>query len=147
MEELRTLREYIQKGHYEDALLLIDDLEEMSREDKLNKIYSYAVLLIIHLIKRQAEQRTTRSWEVSIYEAANQIKRINKRHKAGGFHARREELHNIMEEAFDLALKRASLEAFEGQYIERDLAARIIKSAILDEALRSVIMSEEALNG
>jgi hypothetical protein len=147
MEELRTLREYIQKGHYEDALLLIDDLEEMSREDKLNKIYSYAVLLIIHLIKRQAEQRTTRSWEVSIYEAANQIKRINKRHKAGGFYVRREELHDIMEEAFDLALKRASLEAFEGQYTEKELAARINKSAILDEAVSSVAMSGEALNG
>jgi len=147
MEELRTLREYIEQGRYQDALLLVDDLEEMSREDKLNKIYSYAVVLLTHLIKRQAEQRTTRSWEVSMYQAADQIKRINKRRRSGGFYASPEELRQVMEEAFDLALKRASLEAFEGQYTERDLAAQIDQSDLIDEALRSVMKSGAAVDG
>ncbi|OIQ03248.1 MAG: hypothetical protein AUK55_00250 [Syntrophobacteraceae bacterium CG2_30_61_12] len=147
MEELRTLREYIEQGRYQDALLLVDDLEEMSREDKLNKIYSYAVVLLTHLIKRQAEQRTTRSWEVSMYQAADQIKRINKRRGSGGFYASPEELRQVMEEAFDLALKRASLEAFEGQYTERDLAAQIDQSDLIDEALRSVMKSGAAVDG
>jgi hypothetical protein len=147
MEELQTLREFIRKGRYEDALLLIDDLEEMSKEDKLNKIYSYAVILLIHLIKRQAEQRTTRSWEVSIYEASSQIRRINKRHKSGGMYASHEELQLLMDEAFDLALKRASLEAFEGQCTENDLAHKLDKPALIDEALRCATTHVEPLNG
>ncbi len=147
MEELQTLREYIQKGRYEDALLLIDDLEEMSKEDKLNKIYSYAVILLIHLIKRQAERRTTRSWEVSIYEASTQIQRINRRHESGGSHAGREELQVLLNEAFDLALKRASLEAFEGKYSEKELALKVNKPSILDEALRNITKNAEPLTG
>ena len=37
MEELAELRSYIQSERYAEALLLIDELEEMSQEDKLNK--------------------------------------------------------------------------------------------------------------
>jgi hypothetical protein len=138
MEELLTLREYLKNGRFEDALLLIDELEEMSREDKLNKIYSHAVVLLVHLMKRQAERRTNRSWDLSIYQAADQIKRTNRRQKSGGWYANRDELQSVMEDAFDLALRRAAFEAFEGQYSEKEFGARINKSAILDEALSSV---------
>jgi hypothetical protein len=34
-------------------------MEEMSREDKVNKIYSCPEILLLHLIKQRAEQRTT----------------------------------------------------------------------------------------
>jgi DNA primase large subunit len=136
MEELLTLRHYIESGRYDDALLLIDELEEMSREDKLNKIYSYAVILLIHLIKREAERRTTRSWEVSIYQAADHIKRVNQRRKAGGVYANREELVEVLEESFESALKRAALEAFEGQYSEQEIKSMIDKDAIIEEAIR-----------
>jgi pentatricopeptide repeat protein len=44
MKELLMLRQYIQEQNYEKALELIGDMEEMSKEDKLNKIYSYAVI-------------------------------------------------------------------------------------------------------
>jgi len=54
MKELTTLRQFIEQGKYNDALLVIDELEEMSKEDKLNKIYSYAEILLNHLIKKQA---------------------------------------------------------------------------------------------
>jgi len=44
-------------------------MTEMSKDDKLNKIFSFSIMiLIIHLIKQQAEKRTTRSWEVSIID-------------------------------------------------------------------------------
>ena len=62
MEELTALRTHIQQKNYQAALLLVDELEEMSREDKLSKIYSYVVILLVHLIKQQAELRTTTSW-------------------------------------------------------------------------------------
>ncbi|NER51672.1 MAG: DUF29 domain-containing protein [Symploca sp. SIO1A3] len=135
MEELLRLRQYIQEQNYDQALTLIDEMEEMSKEDKLNKIYSYAVILLLHLIKQAAEQRTTRSWEFSIYNATKEIKRVNKRRKSGGYYASAEELQEILTDAFDIAIKRAALEAFEGQYSEVELAERIDSEQIQHQAI------------
>jgi hypothetical protein len=135
MEELSVLRQYIEQGRYGDALLFIDELEEMSKEDKLNKMFSYALILLIQLIKKNAEQRTTRSWDFSIAHAVLQIKRTNLRRKAGGFYANPEELHEILEEAFNLALKKAALEVFEGGLEEAELAGKVDKAAIIQEAM------------
>ncbi|NEP55954.1 MAG: DUF29 domain-containing protein [Symploca sp. SIO2G7] len=135
MEELLRLRQYIQEQNYDQALALIDEMEEMSKEDKLNKIYSYAVILLLHLIKQAAEQRTTRSWEFSIYNATKEIKRVNKRRKSGSYYASEEELQEILTDAFDTAIKRAALEAFEGQYSEVELAARIDSEQIQHQAM------------
>jgi hypothetical protein len=139
MEELSVLRQYIEQGRYSDALLFIDELEEMSKEDKLNKIFSYGLILLIHLIKKHAEQRTTRSWDFSIDHAVLQIKRTNRRRKAGGAYASPEELKEVLEEAFELALKKAALEVFEGGLDEGELAKKVDKKAIVDEALAELI--------
>lgn len=135
MEELLTLRQYIQEQHYDKALELIGAMEEMSKEDKLNKIYSYAVILLLHLIKQAAEQRTTRSWDFSIYNATKEIRRVNKRRKAGGYYATEAELKEILADAFDTAIKKAALEAFEGQYTETKIIAKIDPNAVLATAL------------
>ncbi|MEY2984407.1 MAG: hypothetical protein RLZZ568_1024, partial [Cyanobacteriota bacterium] len=95
MEELLELRELIEKQDYKNALLLIDELEEMSKEDKLSKIYSYMVVLLVHLIKQAAEQRTTRSWDFSIYNSIKSIKRTNQRRRSGGVYAKPEQLVEI----------------------------------------------------
>jgi hypothetical protein len=142
MEELYVLRKHIQKGRYGDAMLLIDEMEEMSREDKLNKIFSYAVILLVHLIKQQVEQRSTRSWDLTIFEAAAQIKRVNKRRKSGGYYADQDELMEILEEALELALKRASLEAFEGLYSDEEMAEKVDSQALLQKALASISESD-----
>jgi hypothetical protein len=84
MEELLQLRDHIEHGRYGAALHLIDELEEMSRDDKIHKIQSYLQVLLIHLIERHAEQRTTRPWEVSVRNAVDAIRRTNKRRKSGG---------------------------------------------------------------
>ncbi|MGA0392389.1 MAG: DUF29 family protein [bacterium] len=132
MEELAELRNYIQSERYAEALLLIDELEEMSQEDKLNKIHSHAIILLLHLIKQHAEQRSSRSWEFSI--AIHQITRINKRRKSGGHYADEALLRESLQEAFPIALKRASLEAFEGKFDELELEAKINKDQILEDA-------------
>ena len=56
MDELAELRLLLTEGRIEEALLLVDKLDEMSREDKINKISSYMRLLLFHLIKQHAEQ-------------------------------------------------------------------------------------------
>ena len=136
MEELITLRKYIEERDYIKALELVGELEEMSKEDKLNKIYSYVVILLVHIIKQQAEQRTTRSWDVSIDNSVREIKRTNKRRKSGGYYASKEELIETIDEAFEAAIKRASLEAFEGRHDGDELSQMIniarVKQAALD---------------
>ncbi|QHU99981.1 DUF29 family protein [Synechocystis sp. CACIAM 05] len=135
MEELTMLRQYIETENYRDALALIEEMEEMSKEDKLNKIYIYGVILLLHLIKQAAEDRTTRSWDFLIYNAAKAIQRTNKRRKAGGVYANRAELEEILEDAFDTAIRKAALEAFEGKYSAVELEAQVNKNEILAAAL------------
>ncbi|CAN5719770.1 hypothetical protein BH10CHL1_BH10CHL1_00630 [soil metagenome] len=53
MEELAELRSYIEQGKYPEALVLLGEMEEMSHEDKINKIGSFVVILLLHLIKNR----------------------------------------------------------------------------------------------
>jgi len=139
VEELFQLREYVEKGNYAAALNLIGELEEMSRDDKINKIFSLAEILLLHLIKQDAEKRSTRSWNASIRNSVFRINYVNKRKKAGGYYLSREELEQIVAEAFPTALLRASLEAFEGQYDETELGSKIDETKIKKEALKLIL--------
>jgi hypothetical protein len=118
---------------------LVDELDEMSREDKINKISSYMRIVLIHLIKQHAEQRSTRSWEVSVKEALRQITRTNIRRKAGGVYLTREELQAELADAYDLALERAALEAFGGIYSAEELAMRVAREQVLERALSLIV--------
>jgi len=138
MEELLVLKSYIEEQRYTEALTLIGEMEEMSKDDKINKIYSYSVILILHLIKKDAEKRTLRSWEFSIRNSAREIKRINKKRKSGGYYLTNDELLETIEDAYQTALERASLEAFEGQCDESMLAARIDKEKLKKEAFELI---------
>jgi hypothetical protein len=79
-------------------------MTEMSKDDKLNKIFSFSIILILHLIKQQAEKRTTRSWEVSIRNSVRQIQRSNKRRKAKGNYLTSEEVQETLIDAYQSAL-------------------------------------------
>jgi len=139
MEELYELRSYIEQGRYTDALVLLGEMEEMSRDDKINKIGSFLEILLLHLIKRHAESRTTRSWDVSIRNAVTQIDFVNKRRKTGGYYLEIDELQRAIDERFQNALRSASLESFEGVYDATQLAEMIDETAIKAEALRLLL--------
>ncbi|WP_414545858.1 DUF29 family protein [Nostoc sp. CCY0012] len=138
MEELLELRQLLEQGKIPEALLLVDELEEMSLSDKINKIDSYGVILLIHLIKQQAEKRSTRSWEISIENAVREINKINQRCKSGGYYLNSIELREILQQGDLIALKRASLEAFEGRYEAEELAAMLNETEILTQALQLI---------
>lgn len=135
MEELLTLKERLLRGDIAGALLIVEELEEMSKDDKINNIRSYAIILLIHLIKQQAENRTTRSWDVSIRNNTREIQEKNKRRKAGGYYLTVEELQEILEVAYPMALDRASLEVAEGIYETTTLETLVNKEAVLKQAL------------
>ena len=144
MEELFELKAYIEQGRYAEALQLIEEMEEMSKDDKINKIYSFAVVLLLHLIKKHAERRTTRSWEYSIWNASRQIQRVNKRRKSGGFYLSEPELREVMAEAYPDALKRAALEAFEAQHTEIQLEAMIDREQLHQQAFALAMSTAES---
>ena len=131
MEELIELRACLEQHRYDDALALVTELEEMSKEDKINKIGSFVKIILLHLIKRHAEQRTTRSWDTSIKNAVYEIQRTNRRRKAGGFYATEDDIREIIAETYPYALSYAALEAFEGRYdadeLERMVDAQTIR--------------------
>src|SRR5262249_55751310 len=135
MEELLELRRYIEQQRYAEALDLIAEMEEMSREDKVNKISSFAEILLLHLIKQEAEQRTTRSWDLKIRNAVRQIARVNKRRKSGGTYLDEAELREIIAEVYQPALERAALETFEGRYDDQELGQKLSRGSIEQRAL------------
>ncbi len=143
MEELLQLRDHLEHQRYAEAMDLLAEMEEMSRDDKVNKIYSFAIILLLHLIKQAAENRTTRSWDMSIWNATRQIKRINQRHKAKGTYVSLDELKETIADAYIDALKRASLEAFEGQYSEQALGEMVDRAAIEAQALALITEADE----
>ncbi len=49
MEELLELSQLLEQGKIHEALVLVDELEEISLSDKINKIDSYGVILLIHI--------------------------------------------------------------------------------------------------
>ena len=138
MNELQELREKIEQQDYQGALLIVNELEEMSVDDKLNKIYSYVVILLVHLIKQQAEQRTTSSWNRSIYNSVKYINKTNKRRRSGGYYANNEVLQQIVDEAYEHALTEASFEAFEGKMNPQELSEKVNPDKIKQEALAQI---------
>ena len=139
MEELITLKEFIQQGKLPEALELVEELEEMSKADKLNKIFSYGIILLLHLIKKVAENRTTKSWQVSIFNSVKQIQRTNRCHKAKGTYLTEDELRETLQDAYESALRNAALEAFEGTYEAEEIDTMVNREEIIEMAMDLIL--------
>ena len=139
MEELWELKEFLLGGNISDALLLVEEMTEMSKDDKLNKIFSFSIVLLRHLIKQQAEKRSTKSWETSIFNTVKQIQRSNKRRKAGGDYLTQVELRETLEDAYESGLKQSALEAFEGRYEASEIADMIDRNTIIEQAITLIL--------
>jgi len=48
MEELLNLKYRLLQGDISGALLLVEELEEMSRDDKFNSLRSYANIMLLY---------------------------------------------------------------------------------------------------
>jgi len=144
LDELDELRQAIHLGDYHQALALIDEMDEMSRDDKINKIASYMRVLLLHMLKQASEKRTTRSWTASIQIGLSQIAKSNKRRKSGGYYLDADTLHLALGETWPDALELAALEAFEGMYTTPQLAAMVNRDELLETALAQIIQTQSA---
>ena len=134
MEELLELKALLLKGDIKGSLAIVEDLEDMSKNGIISTIRSYAVILLLHLIKQQAEKRTTRSWDVSIRNSVREIQRQNKRRKAAGYYLSDEELTETLNDAYLNALDAASLEVELGRYQSEEIEAIIDKNKLISDA-------------
>lgn len=78
MEEILELKEKLYRGDIQAAIAICDELETMGRQDKINILESFLVVLIVHLIKIQIENRVTASWIESIRNSLLEIKDRNR---------------------------------------------------------------------
>ena len=138
MEEILTLKELLLKGDIPGSLAIVEELEEMGRKDIVKTIRSYSIVLLIHLIKRQVEKRTTRSWDVSIRNSIREIQRENKRRKAGGYYLNYEELMETLEDAYLNAIDQASLEVSEGIYEPQELEKLVNREELLNQSFQLI---------
>ena len=134
MEELLELKALLLKGDIKGSLAIVEDLEDMSKNGIISTIRSYAVILLLHLIKQQAENRTTRSWDVSIRNSVREIQRQNKRRKAAGYYLSDEELTDTLNDAYLNALDAASLEVEAACYQSEQIEAIIDKYKLISDA-------------
>ncbi len=139
MDELMMLRKMVEEHDYEGALAIIGDLDEMAKDDKINKIESYLVVLLIHLVKQNAEQRTTKSWNRSIDNSLAGIAKSNKQRNAGGHYMRDDEFPALIDEMFALSVRNASYEAFEAIYSADQLADMINADQIKQDAFDRIL--------
>jgi hypothetical protein len=134
MEELLELKALLLKGDIKGSLAIVEELEDMSKNGIISTIRSYAVILLLHLIKQQAEKRTTRSWDVSIRNSVREIQRQNKRRKAAGYYLSDEELTDTLNDAYLNALDAASLEVEAACYQSEQIEALIDKNKLISAA-------------
>jgi hypothetical protein len=141
-EELEQLRQYLETGQLDAALGLLDEMDEMSRDDKIHKIQSYMHVLLIHLIKQAAEHRTTPSWDRTIRNALFWIPRINRRRKAGGWYIPADDLQEALADVYEHALDSAAAEALGGAHTTASLGVLIDRESVLAQAYEMIIAAQ-----
>lgn len=142
MEELEALRKLVEEHNYDAALVLISEMDEMAKDDKINKVESFLEILLIHLIKQHAEKRSSNSWDRSIRNSVRGIAKSNKRRSAKGSYLTTPELKEAIDESFSGAVSDAADEAFGGAFSAKVLLEMIDSEAIKKEALDKILNYE-----
>jgi Domain of unknown function DUF29 len=136
-QELIDLRASILEGRYNDALAIVDELEGMSKQAILRTIQSYLLILLIHLIKNQTEQRLTASWVNSIRNSIREIKKLNLKDNKTSYYINKNEWENLInEEIIEDAIADASEEVLNGKFNRSQLSEMLDKPQLLQIATK-----------
>ncbi|MEH2436205.1 MAG: DUF29 family protein [Nostoc sp.] len=140
-QELIDLRSCIQEGRYADALVIIDELEGMSKQAILRNIQAYLRILLIHLIKNQLEQRLTNYWVASIRNSLMEIKKLNLKDNKKSYYINLNEWDNCIEDEIEIAVGDASVEVLNGMYNEFKLTEMVDRNQIIQSALKLLALT------
>jgi hypothetical protein len=142
-QELMELRQSILEGRYDDALEIVDDLEDMSKQGTLRKIEAFLVRLVIHLIKNQLEQRLTNSWIASISDSVIQIGKLNIKDNHKSYYIKFDEWGEYLAEAVEMAIRPASAEVFGGTLKPSQVSQRLNREVLIDFAQNILLLTYE----
>ncbi|MEH2334279.1 hypothetical protein [Nostoc sp.] len=140
-QELIDLRTCIQEGRYADALVIVDQLEGMSKQAILRNIQAYLKILLIHLIKNQVEQRLTNSWVASIRNSLIEIKKLNLKDNKKSYYINLNEWDTYIEDEIEVAVPDASVEVLNGMYNEFQLTEIVDRNQIIQTALKFLALT------
>ncbi len=133
-QELADLRFLIEQKRYEDALNLVDELEEMSKKSILQNIENFLIRLLIHLIKNQVEQRLTNSWAASIRDSIIKIQSLNIKDNKKSYYVQLDKWDLYLDNAFEDALFAASSEIYGGKYSPFQLRKMVNYTEVINVA-------------
>ncbi|NCJ07455.1 DUF29 family protein [Synechococcales cyanobacterium C] len=133
-QELLDLRLSIVEGRYDDALEIVDELEEMSKQSILRNIESFLVRLLVHLIKNQLEERLTNSWVASISDSILRIQKLNLKANKASYYINLNEWSPLLEEALEGAIAPASVEALGGKLTPMQLSEQVNREQLIATA-------------
>lgn len=133
MQEILDLKEKLYQGDFQGAIAICDELETMGRQDKINTLESFLVVLIVHLIKIQVENRITASWIESIRNSLLEIQDRNKLGKKSHYIKRGCWLESYENKLYRAIIK-ASKEVLQGIEIDQ-LEAKIHYPELKTETL------------
>jgi hypothetical protein len=130
MEEIIELKQSIISHNWEKSLAIIEELEEMGRQDKINNLQSFLVILLIDLIKIQVEKRVTTSWRNSIINSLLEIQNRNHLGKKSHY-IKQNNWEDSFQQSLPIALIKASQEVFGG--IDLDELINLIDKQMLKD--------------
>lgn len=138
IQELIDLKKSIIQGRYDDALAIVDEWELMSKEQILQKIESFLVRLLVHLIKNQVEGRLTNFSAASIRDSVLKIQRLNLKANKTSYYIDVDGWDGDLENAFKDAIFEASVEVKKGIYKPNQLYEVTDKVLVVDGAKRLI---------
>ncbi|MGK7905083.1 MAG: DUF29 family protein [Hormoscilla sp.] len=129
--ELIDLRTSILEERYADALLIVDELEAMSKQAILRNIESFLLRLLIHLIKNQVEQRLTNSWVAAITASIRSIKKLNLKDNKTSYYIKPDEWEPMLLEELEAAISDASREVMNLRISRSQLSEMVDRSQLI----------------
>jgi len=133
-QELIDLRNSILEERYVDALVIVDELDWMSRKATVRNIKSFLLRILIHLIKNQVERRLTNSWVASISDSLLQIQDLNLQDNKNSYYVKSGEWEPMLIDALAAAIRPASVEVLNGRFRPTHLSELIDKKQIISTA-------------
>lgn len=140
-QELIDLRTCIQEGRYADALVIVDELEGMSKQAILRNIQAYLRIMLIPLIKNQVEQRLTNSWVAFIRNSLIEIKKLNLKDNKKSYYINLNEWDTYIEDEIEVAVPDASVEVLNGIYNEFQLTEMVDINQIIQTVLKFLVLT------
>ncbi|MBC6476441.1 MAG: hypothetical protein GDA56_00175 [Hormoscilla sp. GM7CHS1pb] len=142
-QELTDIRTCILEGRYNEALMLVDELEGMSKKAILQNIESFLVRMLVLLIKNKISESMNNLWYASIRDSVLKIQGLNLKEDKTSYYIKQNEWDDCMEMAFLDAIFIASGEVLDGRVHPVKLEKMVDKTAVVQAATQLLNLTYE----